>query len=124
MFLKLSTSDARSNRFDDLKYIELKPITEGRDWSSMIHAWPLVLGVSITRGPRSLNFSGRLSTQRFGGSFTCPSAEIARYCIAHAPVNEVNSTCRRPCQPGYTRSCRYPAKGRPTRRQPEPRGGS
>src|SRR5262245_15080044 len=47
----------------------------------MIHAWPLVFGVSMTRGPRSWNFFGRFSTQRFGGSLMCPSAEIARYCI-------------------------------------------
>ena len=32
----------------------------------MIHACPLVFGVSITRGPRSLNFSGRRSVHSVG----------------------------------------------------------
>src|SRR5262245_15536746 len=56
----------------------------------MIQAWPLVFGVSMTCGPRSLYLAGRLSTHRFGGSLMCPSAEIARYCmpflLAHASV--------------------------------------
>src|SRR5947209_3147951 len=47
----------------------------------MIHAWPLVFGVSMMRGPRSLNCSGKLSTHRFGGSLMCPSAEIPLYSI-------------------------------------------
>ena len=62
--------------------MELKPITEGRFWPSMIQAWPLVLGVSMIRGPRSLYFSGRRSIHNVGGSLTWPSAEMDLYCMS------------------------------------------
>ena len=89
---------------------------EGRFWPSMIQAWPLVFGVSMTWGPRSLNLSGSRSIHSVGGSLTCPSAEIARYCMSHlfflgttrAAVHDESGRGR---GPSLTISCR-PAQGR------------